>query len=61
MRDARRNLLEQLQPLGTQRALEIDKSGDVAARPRQTFDEAATDRIGHHHEDDGNGARLLQY
>ena len=58
--DARRNLLEQLQPLARHRALESGETGDVAARPRKARDEAAADRIGNDRENDGDGARLLQ-
>src|SRR5258708_38036438 len=37
------------------------ETGDIAARPRQTIDEAAADRINHRHEHDRHGAsRLLQ-
>src|SRR5262245_31642557 len=60
-RDPWRDLLEQLRPLGAERALEVDEPGDVAARVRQARDEAAADRIGDDHEDDGDAARLLQY
>src|SRR5437762_3056759 len=45
-RHARRNLLEQLQPLRDQRCFKIDKARDVATRTRQTFDKTAADRIG---------------
>ena len=44
-RHARRDLLEQLQPFAANAVLEQGKSGDVAARPRQAFDEAGADRI----------------
>src|SRR5215475_8964503 len=43
---ARRNLLEQLQPLAAQRSFKIDETGDVAAWPRQARNEASADRIG---------------
>ena len=55
--NARRNLLEQLQPLASQRANHSLEAGDVAARPRQARDEAAADRIGNRRENDWNGAR----
>ena len=58
--DARRNLLEQLQPLAGHRRLHIRKASDVAARPRKARDEAAADRIGKSRENDRDGARLLQ-
>ena len=58
--DARRDLLEQLQPLARDRRLIIGETGDVAARPRKARDEAAADRIGNDGENDGDGARLMQ-
>ena len=58
--DARRNLLEQLQPLAGYRRLEHGETGDVTARPREARDEAAADRIGNDRENDRDGARLLQ-
>jgi hypothetical protein len=42
-----------------QRTLDIEKSGDVAARPRQVRDEARADRVGNNGEDNWDGARLL--
>ena len=59
--DARRNFLEQLQPLAGHRWLNIGETGNVAARPRKARDEAAADRIGNVHENDGDGARMLQH
>ena len=44
--DARRDLLEQPQPLTGQGRLHIDETGDVATRPREARDEAAADWIG---------------
>ena len=44
--DARRDLLEQLEPFATDCKLELHESGHVAARSRQTRDQAAADRIG---------------
>ena len=58
--DARRNLLEQLQPLAGHSRLHRDETGDVTARPRKARDESAADRIGNESENDGDGARLLQ-
>ena len=45
-RHARRDLLEQLQPFPAHAVFERDKTGGVAARPRQAVDEAGADRIG---------------
>src|SRR6516164_6801085 len=59
--DARRNLLEQLQPLASHRRLHSDETGDVSSRPRKARDEAAADRIGNERENDGDGACLLQH
>ena len=36
------------------------EAGDVAAGPRKTLDQAATDRVGDDRENNGDGARLLQ-
>ena len=44
--DARRDLLEQPQPLAGEGRLHIDETGDVAARPREARDETAADWIG---------------
>src|SRR5437016_4790295 len=43
--DPGHGLLEQRNPFSTQRRLDRDKSGDVAARPRQVRDETAADRV----------------
>src|SRR5262249_28178532 len=59
--DARRDLLEQPQPLPGQGRLHIDETGDVAARPGEARDEAAADWIGGGRENDGDAARLLQH
>jgi hypothetical protein len=59
--DARRDLLEQPQPLAGQGRLHIDETGDVAARPREARDEAAADWIGAGRENDGYAARLMQH
>jgi len=58
--DARRNLLEQLQPLARYCSLHANETGDVAARPRQASDEAIADRISNLRENDRDGVRLLQ-
>ena len=58
--DAGRHLLEQLDPFAAQRRLDIDEAGDVAARTRQALNETAADRIGDHHEYDGDGARRAE-
>ena len=58
--DARRNLLEQLQPLSGHRLLHCDETGDVAAWARNARDEAAPDRIGDLNENNRDAARLLQ-
>src|ERR1700676_132951 len=57
-RHARRNLLEQFQPLLDQRCFKIDKAGDVATRTRQAFDKTAADRIGDDYEDKRDGLGL---
>ena len=48
----RRNLLEQFEPLRTNRILKRDKSSGVAAWLGQTGNEACTDRVNHSHEND---------
>ena len=58
--DARRNLLEQLQPLARYCSLHANETGDVAARPRQASDEAIADRISNLRENDRDGVRLSQ-
>ena len=45
-REARRNLLKQLQPFCAQAVFGLHKSGGVPAWSRQTIDEARADRIG---------------
>src|SRR5262245_18183453 len=57
---ARGDFLEQLQPFSTDAVFELDKSGRVTARPRQTVDEAGADRIGNKHEYDRHRAGCLQ-
>jgi hypothetical protein len=58
-RHARRDLLEQLQPFAADAIFEREKAGDVAARSRQSVDEAGADRIGNYREHDRHGARGL--
>jgi hypothetical protein len=58
-RHARCDLLEQFQPFSTDGVFELDKSGGVAARPRQTIDEAGADRVGDNHEHDRDSAGRL--
>ena len=60
-RECRRNLFEQLQPFSGHRQLEIGQARDIAARPCQALNEAAADRIGDLHENDGYRASLLQH
>src|SRR5262249_13697247 len=54
--DARRNLLEQFQPLAGHPGLHNDETSDIAARVRKARDEAAAKRIGHKYENDGDAA-----
>jgi hypothetical protein len=56
--DARCHLLEQLQPLATHGAFDVDEPGDVAARLRQARNEAAADRIGNIRKNNGDSAGL---
>ncbi len=59
--DARRDLLEQLEPFATDYKFELHESGRVAVRPRQIRDQAAADRIGDLDENNRHGAGdLLQ-
>src|SRR6476469_9427977 len=44
-RNTRRDLFEQLHPFSTQTVLKLHETGDVAARPRLSFDEPAAHRI----------------
>src|SRR5262245_30373126 len=59
-RHAGRNLFEQLQPFRSDAVFEHDKSGGIAARPREAIDVTGTDRVGNSREHDGNAARRLQ-
>jgi hypothetical protein len=57
----RRDVLQYLNPLATHLRFEMSKPGNVAARSRQTLDKAASDRVGHHDENDGRiGGKGLQ-
>ena len=58
---ARRDLLEQLQPLSTHAVFIRGETRDVAARSRQAVDEAGADRIGGSHEHHRHGAGRLQH
>src|ERR1044071_9275325 len=55
--NARRNLLEILQPLAGHGWLNVSEPGDVAARARKTLSEAGADRIGNDNKDDGDVGR----
>ena len=57
----RRDLLEQFQPFCTQTVFEHQKASGVAARPRQTIDEAGTDRIGDDRKYDRHSASCLEH
>src|SRR5215471_13166817 len=57
--DGRGDLLERFQPFSAHREFEIEESGDVAARPRHTGDEAAAERINDVHQQDWDGVRFL--
>jgi hypothetical protein len=59
-RHARCDLLEQFQPFRADAVFEIDKSSGIAARPRQTIDEAGADRIGNDHKYDRDSPGRLQ-
>src|SRR5262245_59726342 len=57
-RETRRDLLEQLNPLSTQRGQYTAEPSDVPAGVRQAVDEAVTDGIRHLYEHNRNGASL---
>src|SRR5262249_33753543 len=59
--DARRDRLEQLQPLAGRAVFEIREPSRVAPRVRHAFHETAADRIGDLHEYHRDGARRLQH
>src|SRR6266567_1019883 len=56
---AGRNLSEHLQPLATDRILEISESSEVASGARKARNEATPDRIADKREYDRNGAGFL--
>src|SRR6516165_4597029 len=60
-RHARRNLLEQFDPFRTQTVFEQHKAGGVAARPRQTIDEAGADWIAGGREHDRHCPGRLEH
>src|SRR6516164_9452829 len=60
-RHARRNLLEQFDPFRTQTVFEQHKAGGVAARPRQTIDEAGADWIAGNREHDRHRPGCLKH
>ncbi len=57
----RRDVPQYLNPLATHLRFEMSEPGNVAARSRQTLDKAASNRVGHHDENDGRiGGKGLQ-
>src|SRR5262244_2006516 len=59
--DARRQFLEKLEPLSSERELKRGEARDIAARPRQACNEALADRIADTCENDRyRPCRLLQ-
>src|SRR5262245_48415405 len=58
--DARRDLLEKLEPLSTDGIFVDGKAGGVSARPRLAVDVAARNRVTDTREDDRDGAGHLQ-
>src|SRR5262249_36985289 len=59
-RDSGRNLFEQLQPFRSDTVFEHNKTGGIAARPRQAFGVARADRVSDSREYDWNAAGRLQ-
>src|SRR6516162_4288696 len=55
------NFFEQFQPFSTQAIFELHEAGGIAARLRQTIDEAGTDWIGYDREHHRHGVRRLKY
>src|SRR5215468_579364 len=53
-------LLEELQPLTAQVAIELHETRRVSARSRQTFDEARADRVRDDSEDDRQSSGFLK-
>src|SRR5262245_11630493 len=56
---ARSDILQQLEPFRAKAEIIAGESGDVAARPRETLDEATADRVEDLHEHDRNRPGLL--
>src|SRR5262245_62708726 len=59
--DARRNLLEQLEPFPAHAVFEIGEAGGVATAMGEHLDETAADRIGDLYEYDRNATGGLQH
>jgi len=55
------NLTQEFEPLAGKIRLLVCQSSDVAARPRQTCDQVATDRVDPQWKDDGNDRCRLLY
>src|SRR5262249_22949080 len=55
------DFFEQFQPFSTEAIFELHEAGGIAARLRQTIDEAGTDWIGDDREHDRHGVRRLKY
>src|SRR5262249_50059350 len=61
-RYGRGNFLEHFQPFSGDAVVEDDKTGGIAAWPRQAIDVAGADRVGASREHNRNGTgRLLQW
>ena len=61
MSELRQHLFQHRKIFSCDVFLQDGEPGDVAARTRHAGNESAADRIGNHHEDDGNRAsRMLQ-
>src|SRR5262249_38366321 len=58
-RDARRGLLERLQPFGSDRELEAREAGDIATRMRQVRYQSLADGIDHLRKHDWHSLALL--
>src|SRR5262245_31221057 len=58
-RHARRDLLEHLHPFPTQAVFEYEKTGGIAARPRQALDEARAPGVDVTRDPDRHGAGSL--
>src|SRR5262249_35278319 len=55
------NLAQEFESLTSSIGLLVRQSSDVAARSRQTYDQAAADRIDRNRKDDGDGRCRLFY